>query len=269
MPIDTHPKHKGPTSDQVVAEQRRQATILAEQRRQAAAQKQQAAASVPAKVTPAVPATNAVDTRTPRQRYFDEVAPTSIVGRLIKFSKDGVFVTSDDDQPVDVNADFYALADETQIGWIKYGREEGEEPQRIAGLLYDNFVLPPRASLGDLDESEWPVGLDGSTPEDPWKHFQNLVLEHVGTRELSTFSTASKTGRRAVINLCRHYDRLQRTHPGDVPIVRLRPGGFVHKDARIGWVPTPTFCVVGHAPRNSATTPDTTPSGDMGDEIPI
>jgi hypothetical protein len=168
-----------------------------------------------------------------------------------------------------VNADFYALADETQIGWIKYGREEGEEPQRIAGLLYDNFVLPPRASLGDLDESEWPVGLDGSTPEDPWKHFQNLVLEHVGTRELSTFSTASKTGRRAVINLCRHYDRLQRTHPGDVPIVRLQPGGFNHRDPRIGWVPTPTFCVVGHAPRNSAATPDTSPGGDMNDSIPI
>jgi hypothetical protein len=37
MPIDVHPKRKGPTSDEVVAEQKRQAAVLAEQKRQAAA----------------------------------------------------------------------------------------------------------------------------------------------------------------------------------------------------------------------------------------
>jgi hypothetical protein len=190
------------------------------------------------------------------------VAPTSIVGCLVKFSKDGIFVTNDDEQPVDVNTDFYALCGELQIGFIKYGRE-GDETQRIAGLFYDGFVLPPRESLGDLDESQWPPGLSEGSIEDPWKHFQTLVLERVDTRELFTFSTTTKTGRRAVGSLCKHYDRLQLAHPGDVPIMRLRPGGFNHKDPRIGWVATPTFCVVGHAPRNAAARPpDTSPGGD-------
>jgi hypothetical protein len=164
---------------------------------------------------------------------------------------------------------FTGFATKSKFGWIKYAQEEGGETQRVAGLLYDGYELPERSSLGDDDETRWPVGLDGTTPEDPWKHFQNLVLERVDTREMFTFSTASKTGRRSVGNLLRHYDRLQRAHPGDVPIVRLRPGGFNHSDPRIGWVATPMFCVVGHAPRNSAATLDTSVGGDMDDEIPV
>jgi hypothetical protein len=278
MPIDVHPRRRGRTPEEITQQQKEDA---ARQRQQQAGRPSRpvnvppAAAAVaspvnvPAKATPAVPATNTVDTRTPHQRYLDEVAPTAIVGRLIKFSKDGIFVTSDDEQPVDGDTDFYALCDEVQIGWIKYGREEGDETQRVAGLFYDGFQLPARASLGDLDETEWPLGLDGTTPEDPWKHFQNLVLERTDTRELFTFSTASKTGRRAVGNLLKHFDRLQRTHPGDVPIVRLRPGGFQHSDSRIGWVPVPVFCVAGHAPRNSAATPSTGIEADLNDQIPI
>jgi hypothetical protein len=279
MPIDIHPKRQGRTPEEIIAQQKADA---ARQRQQQAGRPSRRAnvppaaanvmppASVPVKVatTVNVPAPMATDNRTPQQRYLDEVAPTAIVGRLIKFSKDGTFVTSDDEQTIDVDTDFYALCDEVQIGWIKYAQEEGDETQRVAGLYYDGFELPPRVSLGDLDESVWPPGLSG-LPEDPWKHFQNLVLERVDTRELFTFSTASKTGRRSVGNLLRHYDRLQRAHPGDVPIVRLRPGGYNHSDPRIGWVATPTFCVVGHTPRNSAATPDTSPGGDMNDEIPI
>jgi hypothetical protein len=277
MPIDVHPKRRGRTPEEIIQLQKEDA---ARQRQQQAGRPSRQAnvppaaadvapsISVPVKVTPAVPATGAIDTRTPHQRYLDEVAPTSIVGRLIKFNKDGVFVTNDDEQSVDVTADFYALCGELQIGYVRYGREESDETQRVAGLLYDGFVLPPRESLDELDEREWPPGLN-ELPEDPWKHFQNLVLERVDTKEMFTFSTTSKTGRRAVGSLCKHYDRLQLAHPGDVPIVRLRPGGFNHKDPRIGWVPTPTFCVVGHAPRNSAATPDTSPGGDMNDEIPI
>ena len=53
---------------------------------------------------------------------------------------------------------------------------------------------------------------------------------------------------------------------GDV--VRLKSGGFSHKDERIGWVHTPVFAVVGKAPKASAAIPDTSLSGDMNDEIP-
>jgi len=181
MPIDRHPR-RGKTPEEIAIEQRRQAEILRDQQRQQQAERSShqanvspdvmPPASVPAKATPTVPATNAIDTRTTHQRYLDSVSPTAIVGRLIRFSKDGVFVTSDDEQPVDGDTNFYGLCDEVQIGWIKYAQEEGGETQRVAGLLYDDYELQERSSLGDDDETRWPVGLDGTTPEDPWSTFR-------------------------------------------------------------------------------------------------
>ena len=55
-------------------------------------------ASVPAVKAPA-PVT-VPDNRDYRSRYLDGVAPASVVGRMIKFTKDGKFITTDDDQEV-------------------------------------------------------------------------------------------------------------------------------------------------------------------------
>ena len=56
-------------------------------------------ASTPAASAPAPRASTAVavpDNRSYRARYLDEVAPSGIAGRLIKFDKSGKFITSDD-----------------------------------------------------------------------------------------------------------------------------------------------------------------------------
>ena len=76
------------------------------------------------------------------------------------------------------------------------------------------------------------------------------------------------TERRAVGNLLRHYDRTQKSHPDELPVVRLKTGGFQHRDERIGWVHTPVFAVVGRAPRDSAAKPNTSLPADLNDEIP-
>ena len=106
------------------------------------------------------------------------------------------------------------------------------------GLLYDGFNMPKREELGDLDQADWPAGLSGA-PEDPWQHHIYLVLQHADTAELFTFATSSMTGRRAVGNLLRHYDRMRRTHPNELPVIKLKVGGFQHRDERIGWVSQP------------------------------
>ena len=207
---------------------------------------------------PAPKASTAVavpDNRSYRERYLDDVAPASIVGRMIKFSKEGTFVTHDDGAEIDENAEFTVLADETLIGWIKFNGD-GEPPSREMGLLYDGFSMPARESLGDLDTAQWELGLDGQ-PADPWQHHQYLVLQHTGTAELFTFVTSSKTGRRAVGNLLRHFDRMRKTHPDELPVVRLRTGGFQHRDDRVGFVNTPVFVVCGRQSRDSVAKPDT------------
>jgi hypothetical protein len=255
------------------ARPRTSSEIIAEQKEQAAREKARAAtkAQEPKAMVPAKPVSAAValpDNRLPVQKYIDEIAPANIVGRMIKFSKEGKFVTADDDEPVEETAEFVTLCDQTLIGWIKFHPEDDVPPDRVQGLLYDGFVMPARDTLGDLDPSHWTEGLSGQ-PEDPWRHQVCLVLQRTGTIELFTFVTTSLTGRRAAGNLLRHYDRMQRLNPGELPVVRLKPGGFNHRDPRVGWVAVPQFQIVGRAPRDSAAKPDTSVAADLNDEIPL
>jgi hypothetical protein len=231
----------------------------------------------PATVPPAKPATAIVsagkaplptmaDNRTPVQQYLDEVAPAAIVGRMIKFGKDGKFITADDAAAVSDEADFVALADQTLIGWIKFNGQ-GEPPDRVMGVLYEGFRMPERDTLGDTDASTWEQGLDGR-PQDPWQHHVYLVLQRADTGELFTYVTSSITGRRAIGNLLRHYDRMRKTQPDEYPVVRLKVGGFNHRDDRVGWVATPVLAVVGRQPKDSTAQPDTSPAADFDDAIP-
>jgi multidrug efflux pump subunit AcrA (membrane-fusion protein) len=268
--MSTQTKRKGPTPEEVIAEQKRQvAKTKADAAAHAAKAKADAAAKalVPARPAPP-PVAPAEDVYASVRDYIDLIAPASISGRLIKFSKEGAFVTADDGEPVDADAEFAVLCDETLAGWIRFHEEPDAPPDRVAGLIYDGFVPPQRATLGETDQTKWPIGLSGQ-PEDPWKHQICIVLQHILTRELFTFATTSLTGRRAVGNLLRHYERMQRTNANEVPIVRLRPGGFNHRDERIGWVATPSFQIVGRMPRDSAAKPDTSVAADMNDSIPV
>jgi hypothetical protein len=220
---------------------------------------------VPVAAKPALPAEMPPDNRTPVQKYLDDIAPATMVGRQIKSTKECVFATADDGAPVAEDIDFIALCDQTMIGLIRFNGE-GNPPDYKMGLLYDGFVMPERETLGDTDVATWELGLDGR-PADPWRHFVYLVLQRADTGELFTYTTSSVTGRRAIGNLLRHYDRMQKTHADTYPVVRLKVGGFSHRDERVGWVEVPVFAVVGRQPKDSAARPDTSPAADMDDAI--
>lgn len=196
-------------------------------------------------------------------RYLDEVAPTSVAGRLVKFSKNGEFACIDDGAVLGEDDIYTALCDETWVGWVKFSGA-GEAPERVGGILYDpKFCMPDRQALGDLDTSKWEMGLDGK-PADPWLHQMNLVLQSTSSGELYTFSTTSATGRRAVGVLLKTYERYRAK--GDLPLIELKVSGFEHKDSRVGWVKTPAFVVVGRTPRDDA--PRSTPTtGELMDDI--
>jgi hypothetical protein len=255
-----------PTTKEIL---KRQAEDAARQRAEVAPKR--AKATPPTNNTAIVPAephaVAVLDGRTAVQAYLDEIAPSAFSGRLIKFNKDGKFATPDTGDVIDENADFMALCDEVQVGWIKFNGENAP-PDRIQGLLYEGFVMPLRSTLGDTDETKWEKGLSGQ-PQDPWQHQMSLVLQEVSTQEIFTFTTTSQTGRRAVGALLRHYERLRRVPEDLYPVVRLKTGGFEHKDPRVGWVATPQFVVVGKAPKNTAVKPDTSVGADMNDAIPF
>src|SRR5262249_10282190 len=122
--------------------------------------------SPPAKVPVATTATAVApaDDRAVRNRYLEDIAG-GMRGRLIKFSgKVSKFVTVDDGSDIE-DVDYVALCPETLIGWIKFSSGDDSPPERVMGLLYDGFKMPPREELGDLDETQWPAGLNNA-PQD-------------------------------------------------------------------------------------------------------
>src|SRR5262245_52514878 len=68
---------------------------------------------VPAPASPTPTSAALPDTRTEVAKYLDEIAPAAVVGRLVKFSKDGQFITADAGEPISDVAEFVVLADET------------------------------------------------------------------------------------------------------------------------------------------------------------
>ena len=256
MPIDAHPRRvKGKTPEEITAQQKEDAEALRRQK-----------ANVPAKVATTAPAPLTTDTRSAQERYIDEVAPSTIAGQMVKFSKEGKFIVSETEEEISPERDFIALCDEVLIGYVKFNGE-GEPPDRHQGLLYQGFTMPPRVGLGDMDQSQWSLGLDG-LPADPWQHQICLVLQDPQSLALYTFVTSSITGRRAVGNLLRHFDRMRRSDPDSYPIVRLRPSGFQSKKKGVGWVHTPSFVVVKRTTKNSAVPPDSSVAADLNDSIP-
>jgi hypothetical protein len=184
--MDQSPKVKRtpPTTEQIRAEQKRQ-TDKSRAAQQAAAEEAAAARAASTAIVPATSASAGIavpEARTSVQQYLDEVAPASIVGRMIKFSKDGRFITQDDGEPIGDGVDFIALCDQTLIGRIRFNGE-GEPPNYAMGLLYDGYVMPPRETLGDSDPSRWELGLDGK-PQDPWQHFILFGLATRGYRRV-------------------------------------------------------------------------------------
>src|SRR5262245_26914691 len=84
------------------------------------------------------------DERPAVDRYLDEVAPASIVGRLIKFKK-GKFVIADDESEIADSEDFICLADMTMIGWVKFNKDADRKSTRLnsshLGISYAVFCL--------------------------------------------------------------------------------------------------------------------------------
>jgi hypothetical protein len=189
-----------------------------------------------------------------------------MAGTFFKFAKDGKFRKTSDDAEIPEGTTFTVIYDQHQVGWIKF-QGKGNPPIRKQGCVFDGFVPPPRAELGDNDPQEWELDLSGK-PSDPWQLQHLLPLQSVETGELFVFQTTSVTGRRACDNLIGACGRMSQTEPDVYPVIKLRVGGFNHRDERIGWIKTPAFERVGKAPKANTTMANTSVDADLNDEIP-
>jgi hypothetical protein len=180
------------------------------------------------------------------------------IGRIMKFNKDGRFTTGDGEE-VAQDRNFAVIHDQIQVGYIKFGGK-GEAPERRMGPLFNGYRPPPRSELGDLDQTQWDIGLNGQ-PQDPWQPQIQIPLADVMTEELYLFGTTSVTGRKACGNLIAQAQRMARNDPDNYLVVALRTGGFNH--AKFGRVKTPSFLVRGKVPKSGAASK----SDEMNDSV--
>jgi hypothetical protein len=258
---------KSPSPEQITTQQKRQAE-------NDLAKRKAALPPAPVAPTPSVPAKTAPtavampDNRTAAEVYTDNVSPSFMPGPLAKFDgKAGQFVLASSDEVLDPMRRFIALLPDTWVGWIKFNGE-GEPPSRVGGLLYDGYVMPPREALGDLDESDWPLGLNDQ-PTDPWLHQQLIPIQDASTFEILTFGTTSPTGRTAVGALLRAYNRKTKANPNEVPIIQLVPSSYQHRT--FGKVNIPSFkvCSWTHYDGTTDPEPELPLAAEMSDKIPF
>src|SRR5262245_19496941 len=188
-------------------------------------------------------------------------------GTFIKFAKDGVYRKQADDVQIPAGTEVAVVYEEIRVGWIKFG-EKGQQPERKMGPVFDGFVPPSRGELGDLDESQWEIGLSGK-PTDPWQ-FQVLVPMHdTKNGEMYIFGTTSVNGRRECDKLISACARMQKSEPDFYPVVKLDVSGFEHRDRRIGWLRSPCFTHIVRAPKSDSTAAQTSIGDNMSDAVPF
>src|SRR5215469_15701523 len=119
--------------------------------------------------------------------------------KILKFKK-GEF--SIQEEPIPLGTEYLAHTAAWTKCWIKFADRKVEDRKVYRVALGEK--PPEREDLDDLDQDEWPEGLDGK-PSDPWVFQFLLPLENIGTGEVVIFCTASIGGRTAVANLCTAY----------------------------------------------------------------
>jgi hypothetical protein len=179
--------------------------------------------------------------RDPFEILADDMAPQTILGQLIRFSK-GDYLAGQDGDPVATGTVFLAAIDHALGGYIHW--DDKKPDQQVMVPLATGAPLPQRYTLGDDDTSKWE--LVGNERRDPWQETFYLPLLSADD-ELYTFTTSSGGGRTAIGKLFREYGRRRRTGADEYPLVALSVEEYQHRE--YGRIKKPAFAVADWEPR--------------------
>jgi hypothetical protein len=182
----------------------------------------------------------------PYESYGDE--GNDIIGDLLKFNK-GTWEYGRNNEIMPLGTDLVANMASLSRGYLYW--RDGKIADRAMGRVDEGFKLPLRNSLGDNDPQMWERD-DKGHPKDPWRRADTLVLAHVVTGDLFTYSTPSAGGREALKKPAKAFAAKKKTDSSVWPIVRLGTDSYMHPDRTIGRVMVPTLEVVGWAPKDAA-----------------
>jgi hypothetical protein len=183
-------------------------------------------------------------------------------GKFLKFKKGEYFIGEEE---VALGTEYLAHTTAWTKSWIKF--VDGE---RVEGKMYRVALgekPPEREDLDDLDQDNWPEGLDGK-PVDPWLYQYLLPLENLKNDEVIVFATSSFGGRRAVADLCSAYAKRNKKTGCGQPIIRLAKADMPTR--KFGKVPRPEFQIIGwddEKPGDVEIAPPAESEDDFRDEI--
>ena len=191
------------------------------------------------------PALTTQDGRDPFEAYADAVAPRSIVGKLLRFTK-GDYVAGEEGEEIPYGTTFTACVDGLAVGWLHW--QDGKPIEQVMDLVGNGQPVARRDTLGDSDREQWPRD-DRGEPRDPWQLTNYLPLLSQSDDELYTFTTSSVGGRDEIAALCRAYAKQRRAQPAVHPIIALEGASYQHKIRERGRVKIPILKIVGWEPK--------------------
>jgi hypothetical protein len=145
----------------------------------------------------------------------------------------GVWTRGADKDPIDESARFIVNVGEWCVGWLKM--VDGKVINRVGpGRVADFYQRPPRDTLDDPDESDWPLSRDGKRREDAWKPTSYLPMRCLDDDSLVIFGPMNKTGCTAVADFVRVVRRVDRA--GRDPVVTLGTRSFTNQSGGLTYV---------------------------------
>ena len=187
-------------------------------------------------------------------------------GRLLAFNgSTGIHRTLDDGVEVPSGTQYVAFLHETRKGFIRFN--EGGPPDVRMVRISEAADVPRREELGDLDQSKWPNGLDG-TRTDPWKLQVAIPLaQHDAGGELFVYVARGPVQLNAVSDLLGRWRYHPKRRAGLIPVISVQNGTYYSKRFN-GLRPKPLLVIVDWVTRTGAPPPPPAPLAiEMNDSI--
>ena len=168
-------------------------------------------------------------------------ATATLQGLFLSF-KNNEFLYGQEGASLPLGTRLVAFMPGLRHGWRKW--QNAKVDQDLTELIADRLpgqVLPPRHTLGDLDQSLWEADDDGK-PRDPWQETNILELANA-EKQRFIYSTWSKGGLNAVKRLTASYSQLRKQKPDLLPVIELKSSFYMH--SKYGKTYVPDFPIVG------------------------